>query len=132
MQIFRKLRNFRFFSAEGAKSETDFSLPYGMTDGDYKALQRLWKSEDFETLTKTLDNIITLYGEQLLGTASNEQVHFLRGKILGIRFLAEFVDELKLKEQDYAIHQQRRSTKPNDAQRTRTATFGTPAWRRTN
>lgn len=126
--MFRKLRNWLSLPQLRAE-DTGFPLPYGLSDAEYKALQRLWKSEDFAVLTKTLDTIVSLYGEQLLAARQPEDFHLLRGKILGLRMLTEFVDELKLKEKDYAIHEQRRDRAKDRSTNARGATFGTPAWK---
>ena len=100
-----------------------------MSNEEYIALQRLTKSEDFSVLTKVLDVRLTLYGEQLLGSSESSDFHFLRGKILGIRTVVEFVDELRREEKDFAARQLKREhSSTTDPERRQLATFGTPSW----
>ena len=127
--MLRKLRKFFKVTEPKLAEATGYSLPYDISNSDYIALQRLMKSEDFEVLTKTLDKVVNLYGEQMLTTPEVADIHFLRGKILGIRQVVEFVDELRLKEKDFAEYNQRRENAGRTGvEQRRHATFGTPSW----
>lgn len=115
------------------KTKENYTLPWGLTENDNLALTRLSKSEDFEIWRKTLDNVVNSYAEHLLIEENSDRIHFLRGKIQGVRYALEIVDEIHFKEQDFLINERRRAESnagPN-ANTIRGATFGTPSWRRT-
>lgn len=129
MTLLRKI--LKPFGFPQYKTQADYTLPWGLSEAEWRRLQKLVVSEDFQILIKTLDNVVNLYAEHLLGTEETEKLHYLRGKIAGVRYAVEIVDETHKKEQDFLINgQPRREDSADRDGRRRLATFGTPAWSR--
>lgn len=131
MTLLRKI--LKPFGFPEYKTQKNYTLPWGMSEADWVAIQRLMLSEDFEVLRKTLDNVVNSYAEAMLATEQTEMLHFLRGKIQGVRYTLEIVDEIHKKEKDFLEHERRRAeTGIAGPASARNATFGTPAWRDRN
>lgn len=112
-----------------SKTTEGFPLPYGLDAKEYASMLRLAKSEDFETWRKTLDNVVTYYAESMLSMDDTTQLHFMRGKIQGLRYSLEIVDEIFKKEQDFLINERRRKQIGTNPDRANRATFGTASWK---
>ena len=109
------------------KTPDDYALPWGMTHGDYVAMQRLARSEDFEAWRKTIDNVVTYYAESMLNEDDTSRLHYLRGKVAGARYALEIVDEILHNEQE-TLNARRRAELAINPTRSRSSTYGTPLW----
>ena len=109
-----------------SKTPDDFSIPFGLTPAEFRAIKDLRGSEGLAAWRKALDQVVKLSGEQLLQASKDESLHFHRGVIMGIRKSLTLVDEISRAEETFLDDKRRReqSTESRRAKRGST-TFGT-------
>ena len=101
---------------------------FGITAEEFAELAELRGHPGWKVYAKTLDALITFNGEALLTTRTNEDVHYLRGKVTGLREAPNHVDVIIAKERELAERPRAAATGSDDARII--ATYGTPAYRK--
>lgn len=127
MSIFSAIGDLLRPSRPHATSEK-FQLPYGLTNEEWVKLRSLTRDPGWEVFLKSLDAITKLSGEQLLQSSKDEALHFLRGKIVGIRKAASLVDEISMMEKRF-VNERKEHESRNERERGRGVLYGSPGWR---
>jgi hypothetical protein len=122
----------KFFSREApSATEDSFSLPFGLTEGEWRAMKTLPGDPGFGALVKVLDSLAKLDGERILQSSNAEALHFLRGHVAGLRKAATIIQEISLKEQEVEHERRRRTEAGGDGRGGRgVGLFGSPGWPR--
>lgn len=111
---------------EPSKTSDEFSIPFGLTPSEFRALKDLRGSEGLAAWRKALDQVVKLNGEQLLQASTDENLHFRRGIIMGIRKSLTLVDEIAQAEEAFLDDKRRRERTAESRRAKRgSATFGT-------
>lgn len=130
--MFKKIKD--LFRSEPSPSQTagdGFSLPYDLTEGQWRSLQSLAAQDEWDVWTETLDAAVNSIGEALLAADDTERVHFFRGYIQGLRKAGSLIDEIRYKEEAHAENERKRTERSEpDALQRAAALLGTPAWGR--
>lgn len=126
MNIFRTLR-------ERWQPPQQTGKAYNLSEAAVHSLRHLRTLNEWTIYQSAVDVQIKLIGEQLLSSKDSYQDILLKGMILGLQKAASLPDELETREQLDAGERSRRqqSTERTESARA-TATFGTPAWKRTS
>ena len=127
MSIFKRISEI-LRPEKAAETPSAWQIPLGLTPNEWDTLKDLRTSEAFGVYVKTLDESVKFTGEALLGASTNENMHFMRGMIQGLRKAGTLLDELKQSEDAHLDQQRKHLPRDNSAAR-RVATFGSPAWR---
>lgn len=127
MSIFAPIRKLLAPPAP-SKTEANFSLPYDLSPGDWAKLKTLTSDPGWEVFVRSLDAIVKLSGEQILQSSSDSALHFLRGKVSGLRKAASLVDEIAVMEKRF-VNERNEHAKRAERNRESGVLFGTPGWR---
>src|SRR5688572_23621461 len=92
---------------KAAETPAAWEIPLGLTPSEWDALKDLRASEAWEIYIRALDEAVKFSGEALLSASSNENLHFYRGMIQGMRKAGVILDELKASE-DAHLNEQRK------------------------
>jgi len=109
-----------------------FNLPYNLKKETWNSLRVLRSDPAFDSFVETLDEVVKLNTEILLTTNTDENLHFYRGIIQGMRKAATLIDEIQAAQKLHEDQEQKRKDARTTSARARTvATFGTPGWNST-
>ena len=102
-------------------------VPFGLTSSEWVRAQELLRLDGWDTYLKALDESAKLHAETLFRTSNVEQIHFLRGRIAGLREAGMLIQRAKAHEE----HQKNESERSERArpERSRASLYGTPGWR---
>ena len=107
-----------------------FILPYNLKPSAWSELRTFHSSDAHTHFVRLLDEVVKLQGELLLGAKGDENLHYYRGMIRGLRQAATLIDEIYAAETLHTEQDRKRKDAHGTSERSRTnATFGTPAWR---
>ena len=127
MSIFKRISEI-LRPAPLAQTAAAWQIPLDLTPGEWDALKDLRTSDEFAIFQKALDNSSIFVGEALLSASTDENLHYYRGFLQGLRKAGTLLDELSQSEAAYLNEQRKHLPRDNSAAR-RVATFGSPAWR---
>lgn len=126
MNLFRRLGDL-LKPPQPSQTEAAWEIPLGLTAEEWADLKALRGDRGYDAWLKSLDALCIFAGETLLGSGTNEALHFQRGVVTGIRKAAILVDELK-KSEDAFLDEQRKRSRPRERAGRVAALFGSPGW----
>ena len=110
-----------------AQTDAAFEIPCGLTPPEWEDLKALTEARGWDSYLKALDSAAIFSAEALIGASKDENLHYLRGFIQGLREAGVLIAKLQTSEAAY-LDEQRRNLPVARAGRTH-ATFGSAAWR---
>ena len=124
MSLLRKIRSIIF---PPRSPSSDLRIPYDQSRESIRELHSLATDPKWPLYQSLLDSIITINAEDLLLLRSAEDIHFLRGYILGLRKAGTIINELvnDLAKEDARIRDRSDHDRSRDRERERLAVFGT-------
>jgi hypothetical protein len=99
------------------------------TKDEIVVLTNLVETEGWSIYLRILDERIATRGDQLLAQGSNDDLHYLRGIVLGMREAATLPKIIIQQEEALNARERSRATRSDTGDRS-VALFGTPNWRR--
>ena len=111
-----------------AVTPSEWQIPLDLSPSEWDTLKDLRTSEAFEIYQKALDSASIFSAEALLNASEDNNLHYYRGFVQGLRKAGTLLHELKASEDAYLNEQRKHLPRDNSAARS-VATFGSPAWR---
>lgn len=102
------------------------AIPFGLTNEEWTLLRELETSRAWPVYLKALDESAKLHAETLIRTSKDEAIHFLRGRISGLREAGSLIRRERLKE-EHTIHE--RDKRERTRTRDDSVLFGSAGWR---
>jgi len=122
--------SFSHFLSRPAPSETPegYRIPFDLTQDEWVRFKEMAEHADWGLFLKVLDNAAKFEGEAILGASTDENLHYHRGFVMGLRKSAFIVEEARRDEQAY-LTDQKNARKRAASGDTSIALFGSPGWR---
>lgn len=121
MRLFKKL-------SELVRPKPAPKLPYGLTREHIAHISEMVRSDGWEALMLALDSHLEMQGESLLAATDEHRLHFLRGNIQGIRFVAALPTILHEAANDDTAERRAAVLAERSDRRRRSALYGTLSW----
>jgi hypothetical protein len=118
MNIFRRLLGRHEAPPESA-------LPYGLTREEGAAIRVMAASEGWHALQGAAERIAEQYGEKMLATDTTARLHFMRGMIQGVRYIALLPNLIQANADDDTGERRAAERTERDDARRSIALFGT-------
>ena len=109
--------------------ETD--PPLGLTEGELGILRDLGATEEWRVFQKAVDAQTNLYGEAMLHAGTTDNVHFMRGVVLGLRQAGMLIEQLLIADKERTENERRRSERKS-WDPAAVATYGSEYFQRTS